>query len=227
MIAAARGYRLVLTMPDTMSAERRRLLAAYGAELVLTPGATGMQGAVDAALAMAQANPGWFMPYQFENESNPRAHERTTAMEILADLDGRIDAFVAGIGTRHHHRCQARAQARGARRAHRWRGAGGIAGFDGGRPQRRRTPRHTGHRRRFRPEGVGSLDDRRDHPVTTAGAFAAARELARTEGVLAGISSGAAAHAARTIARRLGSGTRTLAILPDTGERYLSVEGLW
>lgn len=228
MIAAARGYRLVLTMPDTMSAERRRLLAAYGAELVLTPGATGMQGAVDAALAMAQANPGWFMPYQFENESNPRAHERTTAMEILADLDGRIDAFVAGIGT-----------------------GGTITGV--GRVLKREVPGvrivgvepaespvlTAGDRSAAGPHGIQGIGagfvpkvlDRSmiDEiiPVTTADAFAAARELARTEGVLAGISSGAAAHAARTIARRLGSGTRTLAILPDTGERYLSVEGLW
>jgi len=228
MIAAARGYRLVLTMPDTMSAERRRLLAAYGAELVLTPGARGMQGAVDAALAMAQANPGWFMPYQFENESNPRAHERTTAMEILADLDGRIDAFVAGIGT-----------------------GGTITGV--GRVLKREVPGvrivgvepaespvlTAGDRSAAGPHGIQGIGagfvpkvlDRSmiDEiiPVTTADAFAAARELARTEGVLAGISSGAAAHAARTIARRLGSGTRILAILPDTGERYLSVEGLW
>ncbi len=99
MIAAVRGYRLVLTMPDSMSVERRKLLAAYGAEIVLTPGALGMAGAVEEACSLQREHPDWFMPSQFENPSNPRAHEETTASEIIADLGGALDAFVAGIGT--------------------------------------------------------------------------------------------------------------------------------
>lgn len=225
MIAAARGYRLVLTMPDTMSVERRRLLAAYGAELVLTPGARGMRGAVDAALEMVQANPGWFMPYQFENEANPRAHERTTACEILEDLDGRLDAFVAGIGTGGTITGVGRVLRRevpgvriiGVEPAESAVLSGGAAGPHG----------IQGIGAGFVPKVLDRAVIDEIIAVRTADARATARALARTEGVLAGISSGAAAWAAREIARRLGPGTRTLAILPDTGERYLSVEGLW
>ncbi|OPZ65182.1 MAG: Cysteine synthase [Firmicutes bacterium ADurb.Bin506] len=225
MVAAARGYKLVLTMPDTMSIERRRLLAAYGAELVLTPGAQGMTGAVQAALDLARANPSWFMPYQFENEANPRVHERTTAREILEDLDGHLDAFVAGIGTGGTITGVGRALKRelpgvriiGVEPAESPVLSGGAAGPHG-----------------IQGIGAGFVPKVLDRSVIdeiiavrTADARAAARALARTEGVLAGISSGAAAWAAREVARRLGPGTRTLAILPDTGERYLSIEGLW
>ncbi|MGB4338126.1 MAG: cysteine synthase A [Bacillota bacterium] len=225
MIAAARGYRLILTMPETMSLERRKLLAAYGAELVLTPGSKGMAGAVEAARTLVDANPGWFMPNQFENEANPRAHSLTTALEILGELDGKLDAFVAGIGT-----------------------GGTITGV--GRVLRREIPGvlivgvepaespvlSGGAPGAHGIQGIGAgfvpkvldrsvIDD--IIRVDTATARSAARELVRTEGVLAGISSGAAAWAAREVAGRLGPNSRTLTIFPDTGERYLSIEGLW
>lgn len=225
MIAAARGYSLVLTMPDSMSVERQRLFSAYGARVVPTPGSKGMAGAVERALELARENPGWFMPYQFENEANSQAHEETTAREILRDLDGRLDAFVAGIGT-----------------------GGSITGI--GRVLKREIPRVLvigvepaespvlggGKPGPHRIQGIGAgfvprvLDMGVLDEVMQVGsdqAYASTRELARTEGILAGISSGAAAWAAAEVARRLGVGSRTLALLPDTGERYLSVEGLF
>jgi len=222
MIAAVRGYRLVLTMPDSMSVERRKLLAAYGAEIVLTPGALGMAGAVEEACSLQREHPDWFMPSQFENPSNPRAHEETTAAEIIADLGGALDAFVAGIGT-----------------------GGTITGV--GRVLKRAIPGvrivgvepaesavlSGGAARPHGIQGIGAgfvpkvldmsvLDE--IIPVRSEDARAAARELAQSEGILAGVSSGAAAVGALQVARRLGPGARVLALFPDTGERYLSLQ---
>jgi len=222
MIAAVRGYRLVLTMPDSMSLERRRLLAAYGAEVMLTPGALGMAGAVEAACSLQRDHPDWFMPSQFENPSNPRAHEETTAAEIMADLCGALDAFVAGIGTGGTITGVGRALRRaipgvrivGVEPAESAVLSGGAAGSHG-------------------IQGIGAgfvprvLDMSVVDEIIAVGsddARAAARELACSEGILAGISSGAAVVAALQLARRLGPGARVLALFPDTGERYLSVQ---
>jgi cysteine synthase A len=222
MIAAVRDYRLVLTMPDSMSVERRRLLAAYGAEIVLTPGAQGMAGAVDAARSLKRDNPSWFMPLQFENPSNPRAHEETTAAEILHDLDRSLEAFVAGIGTGGTITGVGRALKRaipgvrvvGVEPAESAVLSGGESGPHG-----------------IQGIGAGFVPDVLDMSVvdeivavSSPQACAAARELARSEGILVGISSGAAAVAALEVARELGPGARVLALFPDTGERYLSVQ---
>ncbi|MBP7892093.1 MAG: cysteine synthase A [Firmicutes bacterium] len=222
MIAAVRGYRLVLTMPDSMSMERRKLLAAYGAEIVLTPGALGMAGSVEAACSLQKEHSDWFMPSQFENPSNPRAHEETTAAEIMADLGGALDAFVAGIGTGGTITGVGRALRRaipgvrivGVEPAESAVLSGGVAGPHG-------------------IQGIGAgfvprvLDMSVVDEIIAVGsedALAAARELAQSEGILVGVSSGAAAVAALQVARRLGPGTRVLALFPDTGERYLSVQ---
>ena len=222
MIAAVRGYRLVLTMPDSMSVERRRLLAAYGAEIVLTPGALGMAGAVEAACNLQKEHPDWLMPCQFDNPSNPRAHEETTAAEIIVDLGGVLDAFVAGVGTggtitgvgRALKPAIAGVRIVGVEPAESAVLSGGTAGPHG-------------------IQGIGAgfvpkvLDMSVVDEIIAVGseeAGAAARELARTEGILAGVSSGAAAVAALKVARRLGPGSRVLALFPDTGERYLSLQ---
>ncbi len=225
MIAAVRGYGLVLTMPDSMSVERRRLLAAYGAQIVLTPGAEGMTGAVQAARSLKRDNPEWFMPLQFENESNPRAHEETTAAEILRDVGGELDAFVTGIGTggtitgvgRALKRAICGVRVVGVEPAESAVLSGGESGPHG-----------------IQGIGAGFVPDVLDMSVVdeiiavgSARACAAARELALVEGLLVGISSGAAAVAALELACRLGSGARVLALFPDTGERYLSVEGVY
>jgi len=222
MIAAVRGYRLVLTMPDSMSVERRKLLAVYGAEIVLTPGALGMAGSVEAARSLHKEHPDWFMPSQFENPSNPKAHEETTAAEIIADLGGSLDAFVAGIGTGGTITGVGRAlrraipgvrivgvePAESAVLSGRVAGSHGIQGIGAG----------------FVPRvlDMGVVDE--IIAVGSEDAPAAARELAQSEGILVGVSSGAAAVAALQVARRLGPGTRVLALFPDTGERYLSVQ---
>ncbi len=222
MIAAVRGYKLVLTMPDSMSMERRKLLAAYGAEIVLTPGALGMAGSVEAACSLQKENPDWFMPSQFENPSNPKAHEETTAAEIIADLGGALDAFVAGVGTGGTITGVGRALRRaipgvrivGVEPAESAVLSGGVAGPHG-------------------IQGIGAgfvprvLDMSVVDEIIAVGsedALAAARELAQSDGILVGVSSGAAAVAALQVARRLGPGTRVLALFPDTGERYLSVQ---
>ena len=222
MIAAVRGYKLVLTMPDSMSMERRRLLAAYGAEIVLTPGALGMAGAVEAACNLHEEHSDWFMPCQFENPSNPRAHEETTAAEIMADLGRALDAFVAGIGTGGTITGVGRTLTReipgvrivGVEPAESAVLSGGVAGPHG----------IQGIGAGFVPKvlDMGVVDE--IIAVKSEEAFAAARELAQSEGILAGVSSGAAAVAALEVARRLGPGTRVLALFPDTGERYLSVQ---
>ncbi len=221
LVAAARGYRLILTMPETMSVERRKLLAAYGAELVLTPGAQGMRGAVRRADELARETPDAFVPQQFANPANAAAHRRTTALEIWEDTEGRVDVFVAGVGT-----------------------GGTITGV-GEVLKARKAPVHVvavepdaspvlsggmpgphalqGIGAGFVPEvlNVEVVDE--IVRVSSEQAFAAARRLARADGLLAGISSGAAAHAAVEIARRRESeGKLVVVLLPDTGERYLS-----
>jgi cysteine synthase A len=220
MIAAARGYRLILTMPEAMSRERVALLRAYGAEVILTPG-TLMRSAVEQAEALGRSTPGAVLLRQFENPANPLAHERGTAEEIWRDTDGRLDAFVAGIGT-----------------------GGTLTGVS--RVLKKRLPalRVVG----VEPEGAAVLSGRPAvghhiqgigagfvpkvlerallDEVATVGeaeALAAARKLARLEGVLAGISSGAALAAALRLAGQEGmAGRRIVVVLPDTGERYVS-----
>ncbi|WP_203895660.1 cysteine synthase A [Planobispora longispora] len=220
MAAAAKGYRLTLTMPESMSVERRALLAAYGAELVLTPAAAGMKGAVAAATGLA-AEHGWFMPQQFANPANPDVHLRTTAQEIWDDTDGRVDILVCGVGTG--------GTVTGAGRFLKAKkpdvhvvavepaespvlsggepGPHGIQGLGAG----------------FVPEvlDTGVYDEVLRTDVD--GAREVARRLARTEGILAGVSGGAALHAAAVVAARPeNEGRLVVVVLPDTGERYLS-----
>lgn len=224
MVAAAKGYRCILVMPETMSRERRLLAAAYGAEVVLTPGEEGMSGAVRRAQELAQEH-GYFMPQQFENPANPEIHRRTTAEEIWEDTGGELDALVAGIGT--GGTITGVAQVLKKRRPDLL-----VVGVEpasspvlsGGRPGPHRI------------QGIGAgfvpkVLDRQllDRVITVKDedAYATAVRLAREEGLLVGISSGAATWAARQVAKELGAGRRVVVILPDTGERYLSVEGLF
>ncbi|SMP66078.1 cysteine synthase A [Anoxynatronum buryatiense] len=220
-VAAARGYRLILTMPETMSVERRNMLKALGAELVLTPGPDGMKGAIATAEELVAANPGSFMPMQFENEANPAVHRRTTAEEIWRDTDGQVDFFVAGVGT-----------------------GGTVTGTGEVLKERNAqlkvvavepddSPVLSGDKpgpHKIQGIGAGFIPkvlkmDLLDEIVRVKNeeAFETARKLAKTEGLLAGISSGAAAFAAAELARRPENKGKTIVvILPDTGERYLS-----
>lgn len=221
--AAIKGYRLILTMPESMSQERRSLLKALGAELVLTPASQGMQGAIDKAQALRAENPNSYIPGQFVNPANAEAHRRTTAQEILRDMDGRVDYFVATVGT-----------------------GGTITGIgevlkahdpatrviavepaaspvlSGGQPGPHKIQ---GIGAGFVPEVLNTEVYDEVIPVEDADAFAAAREASRTEGLLVGISSGAALHAAKVLAGRPENVGKTIVVLlPDTGERYLSTE---
>jgi cysteine synthase A len=221
MVAVVKGYRLILTMPDDMSLERRRLLARLGAELVLTPAIEGMTGAVYAAQELCRANPGYVMLQQFENPANVDAHRRTTALEILEATDGRLDAFVAGVGT-----------------------GGTITGV--GEVLRQRLPRiHVvaveparspvlsgGKARVHGIQGIGAsfvpgILDRTviDEivQIRDEDAMSTTLRLAREEGLLVGISAGANVWAALGVAERLGAGRTVVTVLCDTGERYLSV----
>jgi cysteine synthase A len=221
LVAAARGYRLVLTMPDTMSLERRRLLAAYGAELVLTPGALGMKGAIRKAEEIAHENPDAFIPQQFANPANPDAHRRTTALEIWEDLRGEVDFFVAGVGT--GGTITGVGEVLKARRP----SIRAVAVepeespvLSGGLPGPHRIQ---GIGAGFVPETLNVRIVDEIVRVAEADAAKAARWLVRTHGVLAGISAGAAVHAAMLVAARDASaGKRVVVVLPDTGERYLS-----
>ena len=220
-IGVPRGYRVVLTMPDTMSVERRRLLAAYGAEIVLTPGALGMQGAIDKAMALAAETKGSFIPSQFDNPANPTAHRTTTGPEIFEDTNGHVDILVAGVGTGgtlsgtakflkskipslHSVAVEPAASALLS---------GGKAGAHG----------LQGIGANFVPANFDRAQVDEILPVTESEAYAAARKLAQREGLLVGISSGAALHAAKVLAKRPENrGKVIVAILPDTGDRYLS-----
>lgn len=222
MVAAVKGYRLILTMPETMSMERRALLAAYGAEIILTPGAEGMRGAVARAEELVRQNPGYFMPQQFKNPANPEVHRRTTAIEILQQVDGPIHAFVAGVGT------GGTLTGVGEVLKERYPAVQIVAVEPAG------SPVLSGDQpgpHKIQGIGAGFVPDvlNRDVvdeviAVTDEEAIEAARRLAREEGLLVGISSGAAAFAALRVAERLGDGRTVVVILPDTGERYLSTE---
>ena len=220
-IAAAKGYRLILTMPETMSVERRNILKAYGAELVLTEGAEGMKGAIARAEELAEEIPGSFLPGQFENPANPEIHRKTTGPEIWADTDGKVDIFVAGVGT-----------------------GGTITGV--GEYLKSQNPQiqivavepasspvlsqGTGGPHKIQGIGAGFVPATLNTevydeviPVENEDAFAAAKEIARAEGVLVGISSGAALHAALELAKRPEQEGKTIvALLPDSGDRDYS-----
>lgn len=220
-IAAVKGYRLILTMPDTMSVERRNILKAYGAELVLTEGAQGMKGAIARAEELAEEIPGSFIPGQFQNPSNPEIHRRTTGPEIWKDTHGNVDIFVAGVGT-----------------------GGTITGV--GEYLKSQNPgiqvvavepasspvlsQGTGGAHKIQGIGAGFVPDTLNvkvydevFPVENEAAFQMGKEIARAEGVLVGISSGAALYAALELAKRPEHEGKTIvALLPDSGDRYYS-----
>ncbi|WP_127534435.1 cysteine synthase A [Paenibacillus kobensis] len=223
MVAAAKGYKAILVMPETMSLERRNLLRAYGADLVLTPGSEGMNGAVKKAEELVQENPSYFMPQQFKNEANVKVHRETTGPEIVEainSLDGKLDAFIAGIGT-----------------------GGTISGagevlkknfadvkvyavepaasplLSGGKPGPHKIQ---GIGANFVPDILNREIYDGVITIENDDAFETARRAAREEGILCGISSGAAIFAALKVAKELGKGKRVVAIVPSNGERYLS-----
>lgn len=222
LIAAVRGYRLILLMPESMTRERIDLLKAYGAEVILTPAPLGMAGAIAEARRLVEQNPGSFMPDQFANPANPEMHRRTTAPEILDAAGGRVDAFVAGVGTggtitgvgevlKAHNpavHIVAVEPAASAVLSGKPAGPHKIQGIGAG----------------FVPKVLNRSILDEIMTVTDDEAFRTKKALAEREGLLVGISSGANVFAARQIARRLGKGTRVITVLPDRGERYFSIE---
>jgi cysteine synthase len=222
-VAAAKGYRLILTMPETMTVERRKLLAALGATLVLTPGAEGMKGAIKRAEELLAATPGAFMPQQFMNPANPEAHRRTTAEEIWRDTDGAVDILVAGIGTGGTITGvgEALRQRKPSFRAIAVEPAASPV-LSGGKPGPHKIQ---GIGAGFVPEILNREVFEEVLQVTNEEAFAMGRRLAREEGILCGISAGANVHAACVIAARPeNAGKLIVTILCDTGERYLSTD---
>ena len=219
--ATIKGYKLILTMPDTMSAERRGLLAALGAQLVLTPGKDGMAGAIAKANALHDEIPGSYIPGQFVNPANPQAHYETTGPEIWRDTDGKVDIFVAGVGTGGTITGVARALKEKNPKVR----IVGVEPSDSAVLSGKPAGPHP-----LQGIGAGFVPEILDRslldeviPVTGEEATAACRTLAKTEGLLAGISSGAALHAASLLARREeNAGKLIVVLLPDTGERYLS-----
>ena len=220
-LCAARGYHLILTMPDTMSIERRKLRAAYGAQIILTPGAEGMQGAINKAHEIAANTPNAFIPSQFDNPANPQAHLETTGPEIWEDTDGKIDYFLAGVGTggtlsgtgsylkEKNPNCRIIAvePAKSPLLSKGYAGAHGLQGIGAN----------------FIPANL-NMDIYSDvFTVTEEDAYEAARKLARVEGFLTGITAGAVLHAATVLANKPEAAGKTIvALLPDTGDRYLS-----
>lgn len=222
MVATIKGYHLILTMPETMSLERRNLLKALGAEIVLTPGAEGMAGSIAKAEALRDATPGAVILQQFDNPSNPAVHERTTGEEIWTETAGQVDVFVAGVGTGGTVSGVARALKKhnAAVRIVAVEPASSPV-LEGGQAGPHRLQ---GIGANFVPGNYDASVVDEVIPVSDDDAFHASRELAATEGLLAGISSGAALHAARTLAARPDmQGKCIVVLLPDTGERYLSV----
>ncbi|MCL6472920.1 MAG: cysteine synthase A [Firmicutes bacterium] len=220
-VAAARGYKVILTMPETMSIERRNLLKAYGAELVLTSGAEGMSGAIRKAQEIQQENPDYYMPHQFENPANPEIHRKTTAEEIWEDTDGNIDIFVAGVGT--GGTLTGVSEVIKERKPELYTVAVEPADspvLSGGSPG---VHKIQGIGAGFIPKVLNTDMINEVFQVTNENAIWFTRRLAREEGILAGISSGAAAYAAVQVAKRPeNAGKLIVVILPDTGERYLS-----
>ncbi|MCA0985613.1 cysteine synthase A [Halobacillus yeomjeoni] len=219
MIAASKGYQTVLVMPDTMSQERRNLLRAYGAELVLTPGSEGMKGAIKKA-AELQEQHGYFMPQQFNNEANPYIHEKTTGPEIVEQMGDQLDAFVAGIGTG--------GTITGAGKVLKERYPDikivaiepeGSPVLSGGEPGPHKIQ---GIGAGFVPGILNTSIYDEVYQVTMKDSYAAAREAARKDGILGGVSSGSAIHVAKQVAKKLGKGKKVVAIIPSNGERYLS-----
>ena len=221
MISTVKGYRCILTMPETMSVERRQILASYGAQIVLTPGAEGMAGAVKKAEELFKNTPGSFMPQQFKNPANPEIHRRTTAREILEQTGGKIDAFVAGVGT--GGTLTGVGEALKARDPN----VKVIAVepakspvLSGGKPSSHKIQ---GIGAGFIPEVLNIKIIDRIILVDDNDAYQTSKVLARSEGLFAGISSGAAVWAALKVAKELGEGRVVVTLLPDTGERYISM----
>jgi len=220
LVCAVKGYKLILTMPDSMSLERRNLLKAYGAELVLTPGSGGMKGAIEKATDLVSKHDNYFMPQQFKNPANPEVHKKTTGIEIITQIDGTVDCFVSGVGT-------------GGTLT----GAGEVLKkkfpsiklvavepdnspvLSGGTPGPHKIQ---GIGAGFVPEVLDTNLIDEILKVSNEDAAATARRLAKEEGLLVGISSGAACFAALEVAKKMKKGSTIVVILPDTGERYLS-----
>ncbi|MFZ2197204.1 MAG: cysteine synthase A [Thermodesulfovibrionales bacterium] len=220
MVAAIKGYRLLLTMPDTMSIERRQLLEAYGAELVLTEGKKGMKGAVDKAAEIVESNPGYFMPQQFENSANPEVHRKTTALEIIDALGAVPDGFVAGVGT--GGTITGVGEVLKERKPDVWVAAVEPAAspvLSGGNPGPHKI---AGIGAGFVPGVLNTNIYNEIIKVTDSDAAETARAMAKKEGILAGISSGAALWAALQVAKKLGKGRQVVVIIADRGDRYLS-----